>query len=183
MSARRRQVHALTPTCAGVAGHDLDETDRRILEHLVRDGRSSVQEVADAVGLRRPSVHARIQRLERDGILQSYHARLDPAQVGRGTVAFVYLQVAHGAGQDCLASCGSVVEAHTSAGDDDMVLKVRVADLRELEDLVLRRISGLPNVRRVRTGMVLSTHFERPVPPPPGKAATKRRSAKPVGRR
>jgi DNA-binding Lrp family transcriptional regulator len=164
----------------------LDETDRRILGHLVRDGRASVQEVADGVGLRRPSVHARIRRLEEAGVIQAYHAHLDPAQAGRGMVAFVHLQVAHGAGKDCLAACSGVVaglrdlpavlEAHTSSGDDDLVVKVRVADLRELEDLVLRRISGLPEVRRVRTSVVLSTHFERPVaPPPPGKPTTKRR--------
>lgn len=167
----------------------LDETDRRILDHLVRDGRASVQEVADGVGLRRPSVHARIQRLEQDGVIQAYHARLDPQQAGRGMVAFVHLQVAHGSGQDCMASCSGVVEelralpavleAHTSSGDDDLVVKVRVADLHELEELVLRRISGLPSVRRVRTSVVLSTHFERPVAPPsPGKPATKRRSTR-----
>lgn len=164
---------------------ELDETDRRILDHLVRDGRASVQEVADAVGLHRPSVHARIQRLERDGVIASYHARLDPEAAGRPVVAFVHLQVAHGAGQDCMASCGAVVEevrkmpavleAHTSAGEDDMILKVRVGGLRELEDLVLRRISGLQGVRKVRTSMVLSTSFERPLAAPPGKAATKRR--------
>lgn len=167
---------------------ELDETDRRILEHLVRDGRASVQEVADAVGLRRPSVHARIQRLEADGVIAAYHASLDPEAAGRPVVAFVHLQVSHGAGQDCMASCGGVVEevrkmpavleAHTSAGEDDMILKVRVSGLKELEDLVLRRISGLPGVRKVRTSMVLSTSFERPLAPPPGKAATKRRAAK-----
>lgn len=161
----------------------MDETDRRILGILASDGRASVQSIAERVGLRRPSVHARIRRLEEDGTIASYHARLAPEKVGRGVTAFVFVEVAHGGGQDCLTSCGSIVtalaqvpaveEAHTLAGNEDMVLKVRVGGLRELEDLVLRRISGLPMVKRVRTSMALRTNLERPTGPPEA-AATKR---------
>jgi Lrp/AsnC family leucine-responsive transcriptional regulator len=171
---------------------EMDDVDRRILDALVSDGRASVQAVADQVGLRRPAVHARIQRLEASGIIRGYHAELAPDAVGSGMVGFVFLQVAHGAGRDCMTSASTIVqdlqkipgvlEAHTMAGDDDMLVKVRVGSLRELEDLVLRRMSGLANVNRVRTSLALSTHFERPLRPrekPAKRKAARSRSRSP----
>lgn len=153
----------------------MDEMDAEILRILAADGRASLQDVADKVGLRRPSVHARVRKLEADGVIQGYTARLDPDAVGFGLVALVYLKVAHGRGEDCMGACGKlgdalrkmphVLEFHTLAGEDDAVAKVRAADVRELERVVMREISGLPGVERVRTSIVLSTHFERALTP------------------
>jgi Lrp/AsnC family leucine-responsive transcriptional regulator len=167
---------------------DLDGIDRSILRALVADGRASVQEVADAVGLRRPAVHERVKRLEADGFIRGYAAQVDPAQSGQELLAFVYLQVNHGDGHDCLAGCSSVAEAlralpavlevHTLAGDEDLLVKVRVGSLRQLEDLVLRRISGIPAVRKVRSSVALSTQLERPTQIPPEPAPTDRRRPK-----
>lgn len=147
--------------------------DIAILRELVADGRATLQTIADRVGLRRPSVHARVRALEERGVLRGYHAALEPDAVGGGLVAFAYLQVCHGRGQDCFGSAAKVAEAlrrvpqvlevHTTAGDDDMVVKLRARDIRELEHVVLKQVSGIAGVERVRTSIALSTHFERPL--------------------
>lgn len=149
----------------------LDRTDVEIVRALVADGRATLQAIGERVGLRRPTVHARVKRLEEDGIIQGYHARVDPHAVGAGLLALVFLRVAHGRGQDCMAACGrvgdalrripEVIEYHTLAGEDDAVVKVRAADVRDLERIVMQEISGIAGVDRVRTSVVLSTHFER----------------------
>lgn len=152
-----------------------DATDLAILRALVADGRMSLQDVADKVGLRRPSVHARVRALEAAGVIRGYHADVAPDAVRAGLAALVSLRLDQGR-EDCASACArvatalralpNVLECHTIAGDDDLVLKVRVADVRELEDVVMRRVSGVPGVARVRTSLILSTQIDRPIQPP-----------------
>lgn len=150
----------------------MDGTDVSILRALVEDGRATLQEIGERVGIRRPTVHARVKRLEQDGIIRGYHAEVAPDAIGAGLTALVFVQVSHGKGHDCMTACGKVgdalrkipevVEYHTLAGEEDAVVKVRAADVRDLERIVMKQISGLAGVERVRTSVVLSTHFERP---------------------
>ncbi|HEV8360536.1 MAG TPA: Lrp/AsnC family transcriptional regulator [Candidatus Thermoplasmatota archaeon] len=167
----------------------IDDLDRKILAVLAFDGRATLQAIGDRVGLRRPAVHERLRRLERAGVVQGYRADLDPAAVGAEVAAFVLLRI-EGTGRDgndCLACCDrvaralrklpGVLEFHTLAGSEDAVVKVRAADVRALERLVMRDISGIPGVARVNTMVVLSTHFERPLALPPPDAKPGRRRA------
>lgn len=150
----------------------LDGTDVSILRELVTNGRTTLQQIGERVGIRRPTVHARVKRLEEEGVIRGYHAEVAPEAIGAGLTALVFVHVSHGKGQDCLTACGKVgdalrkipevVEYHTLAGEEDALVKVRAADVRDLERVVMRQISGLPGVERVRTSVVLSTHFERP---------------------
>lgn len=150
----------------------LDATDLAILEALSRDGRATLQQVADRVGLRRPSVHARVRRLEEAQVIRGYTADVAPDAVDAGLVAFVLLTVDCG-GADCMTSSSrvatalralpEVLEYHTIAGREDALAKVRARDVRDLERVVTRSISGTPGVQRVHTLVVLSTHFERSV--------------------
>lgn len=152
---------------------ELDKLDVAILRALVADGRATLQDVSERVGLQRPSVHARVKRLEQEGVIEGYHARVSPDAVGAGLLAMVFLRVSHGKGQDCMQACGKVadalrkipevVEFHTLAGEEDAIAKVRVRDVRDLERVVMKQISGLPGVDHVRTNVVLSTHLEREV--------------------
>ncbi|HUR70276.1 MAG TPA: Lrp/AsnC family transcriptional regulator [Candidatus Thermoplasmatota archaeon] len=151
----------------------MDKLDAAILRALVEDGRATLQDIAEKVGLRRPSVHARVKKLEAEGVIRGYHADVDPEKVEAGLTALVFLRVAHGKGNDCMAACGrvgdalrkipEVVEFHTLAGDEDAVAKVRAKDVRDLERLVMKQVSGIAGVERVRTAIVLSTHMERPL--------------------
>jgi Lrp/AsnC family leucine-responsive transcriptional regulator len=147
-------------------GHypDIDDTDRRLLDALNEDARASFAELAALVGLKAPSVHARVKRLEGQGVIRGYRAVIDPAPLGFGLGAFVAVTQASGYHWEELerafAEMAEVEECHSVTGDDSYLLKVRVGDAAELEAL-LRRINMVEGVARTRTVLILSTTFDR----------------------
>jgi Lrp/AsnC family leucine-responsive transcriptional regulator len=142
---------------------DVDDIDRRLVSALVADARTSYAELARLVGLSGPSVHDRVRRLERSGVIRGYSADVDPAAVGLGVTALVGILQREGVEQDDLAEALAQVEEIEDcwfvAGEEAFVVKVRGADVDALEHTlgVLRRT---PGVARTRTTVVLSTRFE-----------------------
>jgi DNA-binding Lrp family transcriptional regulator len=143
----------------------LDELDRKILDHLERDGRATLAEVGAAVGLSASAVKRRVDRLHETGVIIGYTAVVDPAAVGDRLEAFVELYCAESvAPVDLVASVADmdeIVAAHTVAGDADAIVRVRVEGIEALERAIehLRRD---PHVTRTRTMIVLSTLVDRP---------------------
>src|SRR5437763_17082413 len=104
---------------------DLDELDLRILTLLLRDGRAPASQLAEQVGLSRPAVADRIEKLERQGVIRGTTVVVDPAAVGRKVTAFVAargrswrLDAKTKKAFDAVMKSDEVVEAHTVAGDD-----------------------------------------------------------------
>ena len=141
----------------------MDDIDLRLVAALVADARTSYAELARLVGLSGPSVHDRVRRLERSGVIRGYSADVDPAAVGLGVTALVGILQREGVEQDDLAAALAEVEEIEDcwfvAGEEAFVVKVRGADVDALEHTlgVLRRT---PGVARTRTTVVLSTRFE-----------------------
>lgn len=146
----------------------MDDIDGQLLSLLQADARASFADLARAVGLSAPSVHDRVRRLERDGVLLGYTAVVDPTAVGLAVTALVGILQREGAEQDdladALAQIDQVEDCWFVAGEEAFVVKVRVADVDALEHTlgVLRRTKG---VARTRTTVVLSTRFEGRRPP------------------
>ena len=143
----------------------LDELDRKILDHLERDGRATLADVGAAVGLSpRPSSGA-WTGCTKSGVIVGYAAIVDPAAVGDRLEAFVELYCADSvAPGDLLSSVAgprAVVAAHTVAGDADAVVRVRVEGIEELERTI-EQLRRDPKVMRTRTMVALSTLVERP---------------------
>lgn len=143
----------------------LDDLDRKILDHLERDGRATLAHVGAAVGLSSSAVKRRVDRLHASGVIVGYAAIVDPAAVGDRLEAFVELYCADSvAPGDLLASVAgleTVVAAHTVAGDADAIVRVRVEGIEELER-VIEQLRRDPKVMRTRTMVALSTLVERP---------------------
>lgn len=143
----------------------LDEVDRKILDHLERDGRATLADVGAAVGLSASAVKRRVDRLHETGVIVGYAAIVDPQAVGDRLEAFMELYCADSvAPADLLASVSglsAVVAAHTVAGDADAVVRVRVAGIEELERTI-EQLRRDPRVMRTRTMVALSTLVERP---------------------
>lgn len=151
----------------------VDSVDRKIIRALQENARHSYREIGEKVGIRAPSVHARVKRLEDEGIITGYRAEVDASKVGRAMTAIVSIGLEGGrkgaipraeAIANALRRDGDVVEVHTVAGEDDLLVKVRVADMAGLERLLLRTLEPLEGVRRTTTTIVVRTMFER-VPP------------------
>lgn len=141
----------------------MDDIDRRLLSVLMADARTSYAELARAVGLSAPSVHERVRRLERAGVVRGYSAVVDPAALGYGVTALVGILQREGAEQDDLAAALAGIEEVEDcwfvAGEEAFVVKVRVADVDALEH-TLGTLRRTPGVARTRTTVVLSTRFE-----------------------
>jgi Lrp/AsnC family leucine-responsive transcriptional regulator len=143
-----------------MARTDLDELDRRILELLVEDGRRSASELGRRVGLSPAAAKRRIDRLEQLGVIRGYRAVLDHARLGSQIEAFVELRFAGATQVDDIESTVSglaeVVEAFTTAGDPDALVRVRATDLDHLKRVVDRiRRSG--KVTGTKTLIVLGS--------------------------
>lgn len=145
---------------------NVDETDWTIVRELQADGRLSFNELARRVHLSGPAVAERVRRLEHDGVITGYTARIDPAAAGYPLLAFIQLRCALGR---CLLRTTTdtdypeIVEVHKLSGEHCTMLKVRAPSLAHLEGLVER----LGEHGDLRTHIVLSTQYDqRPVERP-----------------
>ncbi len=144
----------------------VEEIDRRIVSLLSRSGRMSFTELARQAGLSVSAVHQRVRRLEADGVITGYVALCDPEIIGLPLTAFVSIKPFDAAAPDDLPErlrhLTAIEACHSVAGDENYILKVRVASPAALEEL-LQQIRGAANVA-TRTTVVLSTPFENRPP-------------------
>ena len=120
---------------------DNDVTNRRILEELQSDGRLSFAELGRRVGLSPPSVAERVQRLERDGAITGYHARVDPRALGYSLTTVIRIRPAPRQipkVAELARDTPEVVECHRITGDDCFFMKATVRDVAHLEELIDR---------------------------------------------
>lgn len=139
-------------------GAPLDDTDRTILGMLLRDGRSSLDELAAAAGLSTSATSVRVRKLIDQGVIAGFHARLDLAAVGRPLEALVQVQ-AHpdadlAAFEGLLAGTPALVSAWQITGEYDYAVHLACRSLRDLET-ELRRVRRQPGVRRVASQLLL----------------------------
>jgi Lrp/AsnC family transcriptional regulator, leucine-responsive regulatory protein len=144
----------------------VEETDRAIVTLLSRDGRMSFTELARHTGLSVSAAQQRVRRLERRGVIRGYTAVIDPDSMGLPLTAFISIKPFDPAAADDaperLAHLPAIEACHSVAGDENYILKVRVASPAQLEDLLqaIRSAAGVST----RTTIVLSTPYEnRPV--------------------
>ncbi len=145
----------------------MEDIDREILRLLSTDGRMSYTDLGKATGLSTSAVHQRVRRLEQRGVIRGYGAVVDFEAIGLPLTAFVSVTpLDPGAPDDVperLAPLPEIEACHSVAGDDNYILKVRVATPGDLEGL-LARIRSAAGVS-TRTTVVLSTPYEaRPLP-------------------
>jgi Lrp/AsnC family leucine-responsive transcriptional regulator len=140
----------------------VEEIDRKIVSLLARNGRMSFTELARQAGLSVSAVHQRVRRLEQDGVIKGYAAMFDPEDLGLPLTAFVSVKPLDAAAPDdlpqLLEHLAAIEACHSVAGDENYILKVRVASPTALEDL-LYQIRTLGRVS-TRTTVVLSTPYE-----------------------
>jgi Lrp/AsnC family leucine-responsive transcriptional regulator len=144
----------------------VEEIDRQIVALLSRDGRMSFTDLGKQTGLSTSAVHQRVRRLEQRGVIRGYAAVVDPDALGLPLTAFVSVTPLDPAAEDDVPERLSVLDeieaCHSVAGEENYILKVRVATPGSLEGL-LARIRTSASVA-TRTTIVLSTPYEaRPI--------------------
>ena len=142
----------------------LDPTDRRILGLLQDDCKLALAKLGDQVGLSAPSVVERVKRLENEGFIVGYHARLDARRLGMDITAFIGMWLSHPDAirgfEEKLVELDDVLECHHVTGGPTLLLKVKTRNTESLEQLI-RTLRSIPGVERSETTVVLSTKVER----------------------
>ena len=139
----------------------IDKIDRKILQALQIDGRISNLKLAETIGLSATAVLARTQRLQREGFILGYEAKLNPAKLGRGTAVFVEVLLdrttanVFDAFKAAVQVHGEIMECHLVAGGFDYLLKLRVQDMAAYREFAGRVLWQLPGVRETRTYAVM----------------------------
>jgi len=147
---------------------NLDKTDRKILAELQRDCRQSTYNISKKIGIPKSTIHRRMSRYEKDGIIQKYSAVLNPDIVGQtGTaICLVKLEKQFPAKKgelpikyvaDEIAKFPEVQEVHSIAGDIDIIFKVRAADEKDIGNWIMEKLSTVPNIRSASTNIVYYT--------------------------
>ena len=140
----------------------MEETNRTIISLLSRDGRMSFTELAKRTGLSVSAAQQRVRRLERRGVIKGYAAVIDADDAGLPLTAFVSIKPFDPASPDDaperLAHLRAIEACHSVAGEENYILKVRVASPTELENL-LQEIRSAASVS-TRTTVVLSPPYE-----------------------
>lgn len=129
---------------------DLDRTDRKILDILQRNGRISITELAEQVSLSATPCSERVKRLERDGVISGYHARLNPAALGKTLLVFLEIRLSAKSGdvfdkvKQELMYVPEVMECHLVSGDFDYLVKARLTEMAEYRRLLGEILKRLP---------------------------------------
>lgn len=139
----------------------LDKIDRNILRTLQKQGRISNVSLADAVHLSPTPCLDRVRRLERDGYILGYEARLSPERLGCAFVTFMSVSLhitnedSFSAFAEAIASFPEVVECHMVGGGFDYLLKIRTADMPEFRRFMAEKISAVPQVAQTHSYFVM----------------------------
>jgi len=140
---------------------ELDRTDRKILKHLQSDGRIATVDLAEKVGLSPTSTSERVKRLQREGYIAGYGARLDPHRLGLELLVFVEVSLDKTTPDvfekfaEAVKRAPEVLECHMVAGGFDYLVKTRVADMAAYRRFLGEILLALPGVKETRTYAVM----------------------------
>ncbi|MGR3621436.1 Lrp/AsnC family transcriptional regulator [Pseudophaeobacter sp.] len=144
----------------------LDNTDRRILQVLQRQGRISNADLSEKVNLSASACHRRVQRLESDGYIKDYVALLDARKMAVPTTVFVEITL-QGQADDVLdaferavARIPDVLECHLMAGTADYILKVVAENTDDFARIHRQHLARLPGVAQMQSSFALRTVFK-----------------------
>lgn len=139
----------------------MDRIDRKILAELHADGRLSLTELAERVGLSLSPCHRRVRALEESGVILGYRALLVPKELGLSFSAIVFVtlrEVTRQAIADfeaALPQIPQIIEAQRLFGDPDYLLQVITKDLPAFQRLYDEHLTSLPNVQRLVSTLVM----------------------------
>jgi Lrp/AsnC family transcriptional regulator, leucine-responsive regulatory protein len=141
----------------------MDDFDRRILAVLRVEGRITMTDLAQRVGLSKTPTQQRVRRMTESGVIRGFRAVVDPARLGLEHVAFAEVKLsdtreaALAAFNAAVRQIPEVEECHMIASSFDYLLKVRTADIRKYRRVLGERISSLPHVASTSTYVAMET--------------------------
>ena len=140
----------------------LDAIDRKILAALQADGRITMQELADQVGLSVSPCHRRVKLLESRGVITRYIALVDQKAVGLPVSVFISIKLARQKEEDldrfarAISKWEEVLECYLMTGNRDYLLRVVAADLAAYEAFLKTKLTRLDGIASIESSFALS---------------------------
>ncbi|MBU6487829.1 MAG: Lrp/AsnC ligand binding domain-containing protein [Burkholderiales bacterium] len=139
----------------------LDKLDHKILKLLQEDGRIAMRDLAERVGLTVTPCIERVKRMERDGVILGYYARVDPAQLGAALLVFVEITLSNKSGNMFdqfrreVQKIPEVLECHLVSGDFDYLIKARIGEMTDYRKLLGDILLQLPGAVQSKSYVVM----------------------------
>ncbi len=141
---------------------DLDAIDRKILAALQADGRITMQELADQVGLSVSPCHRRVKLLEKSGVISRYTAQVDQKAIGLHVSVFISIKLTRQKEEDlarfakAISKWDEVLECYLMTGNRDYLLRVVAADLAAYETFLKTKLTRLDGIASIESSFALS---------------------------
>jgi Lrp/AsnC family leucine-responsive transcriptional regulator len=142
--------------------YQLDNTDIGILELLQQDGRLTHKELAHRLNKSVTPIHIRVKRLQDEGYIKRYTVIVDPKKIGRNLIAYTQVQLKEHS-QKALVSfqqevikLAEVMECYHMTGAFDFLLRIAISDMNEYNQLLMEKLSKLPDVGVMQSFFVMS---------------------------
>ncbi len=145
----------------------MDLIDRKIVRAVQVDGRMTVTELAEKVGLSATPCARRLERLQKEGVISGYTAKVDAAKLGFGVSIFVSVELekqdrsAIDAFERAIRRCDEVMECYLMTGSRDILLRVVAQDLSAFDAFLENRLMQIPGIRNLRSNFALRTMVKR----------------------
>ncbi len=139
----------------------MDTIDKKILSALQKDGRMSITDLANHVGLSLSPCHRRVKQLEESGAIKGYSAQLDPNKIGLQFSAIVFINLKEGNNdsikrlENALIDIPEIVQAQRLFGDPDYMLHVVAENLEDFQKLYDEKLSNIPSILRLTSTIVM----------------------------
>ena len=141
----------------------LSEKDMKILRILREDCKLPAREISKKTGLPITTIHNRIKKMEKDGIIKSYVANIDQKKIGEGVQAFIQLRLKSSPELVAkrLTAIEGVKKAYIISGSTDVMLNMSVKDIDALHNFITEKLKNIKQVERTTTSIVLK-EFNKP---------------------
>ncbi|MDP7181402.1 MAG: Lrp/AsnC family transcriptional regulator [Candidatus Woesearchaeota archaeon] len=141
----------------------VDNKDRRIIAELVQNSDQTTSKLSKKLGIPITTVHNRIKKLQKDGVIINYTVNLDHHKLGRPIPAFINVTINYGAGKNIsqtsiatkLKKIDGVYETYILTGGADIVAKVLAKDIPDLNAIVTEKLRNIEGIDKTQTSIVL----------------------------
>ncbi|MFA5050012.1 MAG: Lrp/AsnC family transcriptional regulator [Candidatus Micrarchaeia archaeon] len=143
--------------------YELDEKDLMILELLKENAKNSINQIARKTNIPVATVHHRLKKLERDGVIKKYTIILNKEKLGRKITAYILIKVNYSYGQRTdqsellrkISKVDYVEDASILTGDTDIILKINVPSIKELNKFLLDDLRNMEGIGETKTLIAL----------------------------
>jgi Lrp/AsnC family transcriptional regulator, leucine-responsive regulatory protein len=142
----------------------LDTTDHTLVAALQENAQLRLEDLAKLVHMVPSSVHERLRRLTNDGVIRAWTIDVDADAFGLHVLAYIGVRASKPCSKlmPAMESIAAIEECHSVAGENGLMLKVRVASTAALLELV-EQLRQIPGVDGTESSIVLKTQFDRPI--------------------